>query len=246
MVWAVIGGSGKLPSMDGFEPVAVPASSYGAPSSPVYRGLIATREVVYLPRHGQPHQIAPHLINYRANVDVLCSLGVHAILALNTVGGITARAEAGCIFLPDQIIDYTWGRAHTFCDERSLVHADFAEPLDEALRLRLVAAAQVAGVEEVSGGVYGCTQGPRFETAAEIERMARDGCELVGMTGMPEAALARERGLPYAMLSLVVNPAAGRAVDPFDLTVIAQVAEAGMEGVGRVLAAFFEAMPSPP
>ena len=239
MVWAVIGGSGTLPLLDGFAPSEVPASRFGAASAPLYRGRIGEREVVYLPRHGKPHRFAPHLINYLANIDVLCALEVRGVVALNTVGGITDRAEAGRIFVPDQIIDYTWGRAHTFCDEEHLIHADCAEPIDETLRLGLIAAAQAAGMDVVGGGVYGCTQGPRFETAAEIERMARDGCDLVGMTGMPEATLARERGLAYGMLSLVVNPAAGRAMNPFDMTVIAQVAEEGMERVAGVLTAFF-------
>ena len=244
MMWAVIGGSGALPLLHGFEPADLPASRYGQPSTPLSCGRIGGQEVVYLPRHGNPHRIAPHLINYCANIDVLCSLEVRGVVALNTVGGITGDAEAGCIFVPDQIIDYTWGRAHTFCHDERLIHADFAEPLDEVLRLGLVDAARSAGVEITDGGVYGCTQGPRFETAAEIERMARDGCDLVGMTGMPEAALARERGLAYAMLSLVVNPAAGRAVNPFDMAVIAQVAEEGMERVAQVLAAFFAALPT--
>jgi 5'-methylthioinosine phosphorylase len=159
---------------------------------------------------------------------------------LNTVGCIATRAEAGVIFVPHQIVDYTWGRAHTFSDETTLIHADFAEPLTDALRLGLIGAARGARVDVVEDGVYGCTQGPRFETAAEIDRMARDGCDLVGMTAMPEAALARELELPYAMLSLVVNPAAGRAVNPFDLAVIAQVAARGMERMAELLCAFFE------
>jgi len=239
VVWAVIGGSGTLPLLEGFAPVDVPASRYGATSADVRGGHLGQRDVLFLPRHGEPHRIAPHLINYRANVDTLCSLGVRGIVALNTVGGITSRAEAGAIFVPDQIVDYTWGRAHTFSDETTLIHADFADPLDDALRLALIGAARSARVDVVEGGVYGCTQGPRFETAAEIERMARDGCDLVGMTAMPEAALARERQLPYAMLSLVVNPAAGRAVNPFDLTVIARVAASGMERMAELLSAFF-------
>lgn len=239
MSWAVIGGSGPLPLVDGFAPLPAPRSRYGAPSGGLSRGRIADTEVIFLPRHGRPHRIAPHRINYRANVDALAALGVEGVLALNTVGGISADAQAGRLYVPDQIIDYTWGREHTFSGDDEPIHADFADPLDAALRLGLIDAAGRAGVEVVPRGVYGCTQGPRFETAAEIERMARDGCDLVGMTGMPEAALARERGLAYAMLSLVVNPAAGRALNPFDLTVIAEVAAAGMERVAEVLTAFF-------
>jgi len=240
MLWAVIGGSGVLPLIEGFEPVDLPPSRYGRASAGVRRGRIGACDVVFLPRHGEPQRIAPHLINYRANIDTLCALEVRGAVALNTVGGIAGYADAGRIFVPRQIIDYTWGRAHTFSDEARLIHADFADPVDEALRLALVGAARACGVDVTAGGVYGCTQGPRLETAAEIERMARDGCDVVGMTAMPEAALARERGLPYAMLSLVVNPAAGRAADPFDLTVIARVAAAGMERMAQLLTAFFD------
>jgi 5'-methylthioinosine phosphorylase len=239
MVWAIIGGSAGLSLARAFPPVEAPPSRYGAISAPLRSGRIGGCEVLVLARHGEPHRIAPHLINYRANIDTLSLLGVRGILALNTVGGISPGAAPGSIHVPHQIVDYTWGRAHTFCDEQSLLHADFAEPFDDGLRLALVAAATAADVPVAQAAVYGCTQGPRFETAAEIERMARDGCDLVGMTGMPEAALARERGLRYAALSLVVNPAAGRAENPFDLGAIARVAEAGMQRIEQLLGAFF-------
>jgi 5'-methylthioinosine phosphorylase len=239
MVWAIIGGSAELQLARAFEPVAVPPSRYGSVSAPPRRGSIGGREVVVLARHGEPPRIAAHLINYRANIDTLHALGVAGVVALNTVGGITPRAPAGSVHVPDQIIDYTWGRAHTYCDDSALLHADFAEPFDEPLRLALIEAARAADVAVGAGAVYGCTQGPRFETAAEIERMARDGCDLVGMTAMPEAALARERDLRYAVVSLVVNPAAGRAENPFDLAAIAAVAAAGMLRVEQLLTAFF-------
>lgn len=240
MSWAVIGGSGALASAAGFQPFAAPASRYGEPSGTLRRGVLGDTEVIFLPRHGDPHRVAPHLINYRANVDVLCSLGVEGAVALNTVGGITPDAGAGSLFVPHQLIDYTWGRAHTFSDSEDLIHTDFADPYDDAVRLGLIDAGRRAGVPVGEKAVYGCTQGPRFETAAEIERMARDGCDLVGMTGMPEAALFRERGVPYAQISLVVNPAAGRAENPFDMAVIVQVAEQGMARVDALLAAFFQ------
>ncbi len=240
MSWAVIGGSGALPLVEDFRPLEAPASAYGTPSGTLSVGRLAGREVIFLPRHGAPHRVAPHLINYRANLDTLRLLGVRGVVALNTVGGISAGAQAGRVFVPDQIIDYTWGRAHTFSDEHSVIHCDFARPFHESLRQGLVSAAAAGGVTVTDGGVYGATQGPRFETAAEIVRMRRDGCDLVGMTGMPEAALARESELPYAMLSLVVNPAAGCADDPFDMAVIRRVAEAGMQQVARLLLQFFE------
>lgn len=240
MAWAVIGGSGTLPLVQNFAAVPAPPTAYGTPSAPVRRGRVGNQDVLFLARHGEPHRLAPHLVRYRANVAAIQALGAHGIVALNTVGGITERAATGAVVVPDQVIDYTWGRAHTFSDEDSLVHADFGDPLDGALRRSLVAAARTANVDVTDGGVYGCTQGPRFETAAEIDRMERDGCDVVGMTGMPEAALARECGIPYAMLSLVVNPAAGRSSDPFDMDAIAAVAAEGMERLGRLLVAFFE------
>ena len=241
MVWAIIGGSAPLPVSAAFEPMAPPVSPYGTPSA-LRRGRIEGVDVVLLARHGEPHRIAPHLINYRANVDVLCALGVRGVVALNTVGGISPGARAGALFLPHQLIDYTWGREHTFSDPGNLLHADFAEPYDADLRGRLLAAAARAGVDLARRGVYGCTQGPRFETAAEVQRMDRDGCDLVGMTGMPEAALCRERELPYAALALVVNPAAGRAAEPFDMAAIRRVAEEGTVRIERLLSAFFQGL----
>lgn len=235
---AVIMGSGALSFAARAERVAVPALRFGAPSGAPLATEVEGRSVLVLPRHGVPHQVAPHLVNYRGNIELLERLGATRLVALNTVGGIAPHAWTGRLVVPHQLIDYTWGRAHTYVGEDPLVHADFAEPLDADLRRRLLDAGRDAGIDVCEGGVYGCTQGPRFETAAEIERMARDGCTLVGMTGMPEAGLARERGLPYAMLSLVVNPAAGRAQDPFDLDAIGRVMAAGMGEVERLLRAF--------
>jgi 5'-methylthioinosine phosphorylase len=238
--WALIGGSAALPAAAAWTPFDVAEGTYGAPSAPPRRGRIGAVDVIWLARHGEPHGIAPHLINYRANIELLARLEVAGIIALTTVGGITARAPTGTVVMPGQLIDYTWGRAHTFSDERMLLHADFAEPFDDGLRSALAEAAHRAGVPLGIDGVYGCTQGPRFETAAEIERMARDGCDVVGMTAMPEAGLARERGLRYALLSLVVNPAAGRAADPFDMAAIRRVSAHGMAAIERLLLAFFE------
>jgi len=235
---AVIMGSGVLAFAAHGKPVPVPALRFGAPSGTPLMAEVEGRSVLVLPHHGMPHRVAPHLINYRGNIELLERLGATRLVALTTVGGIAPQAWTGRLVVPHQLIDYTWGRAHTFVGEDPLVHADFADPLDGGLRQGLIDAGREAGIELCEGGVYGCTQGPRFETAAEIERMARDGCTLVGMTGMPEAGLARERGLPYAMLSLVVNPAAGRAQDPFDLDAIGRVMAAGMQEAERLLRAF--------
>jgi len=238
--FAVICGSTGLDLAADFVPVGSATSSFGDPSEAPRLGRIAGADVLVLYRHGLPHRLAPHLVNYRANVDVLHRLGVTRVLSLNTVGGIHPRAVTGAIVVPDQVIDYTWGREQTFSDAHELLHVEFTEPFDAGLRRRVLAAGRRAGIEVLDGGVYGCTQGPRFESAAEIDRMERDGCTLVGMTLMPEAALAREKGMAYCSLSLVVNPAAGRAVDAIDLDAIAAVCRQGMGGFEALLRAFFE------
>jgi 5'-methylthioinosine phosphorylase len=175
--------------------------------------------IFFLQRHGAGSVIPPHLVNYRANLWALHSLGVTDILAVNAVGGIAPGMQPGCLVIPDQLIDYTWGRALTFDNGSGgqLQHIDFTEPYDRALRQALVAAAQTEGITFESVAVQGITQGPRLETAAEIKRMAADGCDVVGMTGMPEAALARELGVAYACVCMVVNPAAGLGDAPISL-----------------------------
>jgi 5'-deoxy-5'-methylthioadenosine phosphorylase len=208
----VIGGSG-LCSIDGLKVEAHLEfeTPYGAPSAALMRGRLGGLSLLFLPRHGTSHSIAPHRINYRANLWALHAAGVRAVVAVSTVGGIHPRMTEGSLVLPDQIIDYTWGRESSYFDGLSspLRHVDFTRPFSAALGARLSQAAARAGVGLIDGGVYGATQGPRLETAAEIVRMARDGADLVGMTGMPEAVLARELGIDYAMLAAVVNAAAG-------------------------------------
>ena len=184
------------------------STPYGDASA--YPGVVdGDADVLVLARHGQPHRIAPGDINYRANLWLLHSLGVTSVLALNTVGGMDEGLEPGDFAVPRQLIDYTWGRASTFSDDQRLLHVDFSEPYTAALREALLRAVPATTTVR-DGGVYACTQGPRLETAAEVERMCRDGATLVGMTGMPEAVLARELEIEYAALALVVNPAAGR------------------------------------
>ncbi|MFG0583565.1 S-methyl-5'-thioinosine phosphorylase [Ectopseudomonas khazarica] len=238
-VLAIIGGTGltQLPGLEIRQAVSV-ETPYGAPSADILRGEYAGRDVLFLARHGQPHRIAPHQINYRANLWALKQVGASAIVAVNAVGGIHAAMGAGHFCVPHQIIDYTAGRAHTFFEGEleHVTHVDFSHPYDEALRERLIAALRSEGAACSSQGVYGCTQGPRLETAAEIVRMERDGCDLVGMTGMPEAALARELALPYACLALVVNPAAGKAPGLITMAEIERVLEQGMGAVKGVLA----------
>ncbi|NND54747.1 MAG: S-methyl-5'-thioinosine phosphorylase [Gammaproteobacteria bacterium] len=210
-VTAIIGGTGAalFPGRSAAEEVPV-TTRWGECSAPVERWAQGDDTVLFLPRHGRDASIAPHRVNYRANIQALADLGATRIIALNAVGGITSAA--GSLVVPEQLIDYTWGREHTYYDgsDGSLEHVEITEPYDSNLRKSLVSAATLAGVPVEAGGVYGVTQGPRLETAAEVDRLERDGCTLIGMTSMPEAGLAAELGVAYACLALVVNAAAGR------------------------------------
>ena len=209
---AVIGGTGvyKLAALDDVQTHDV-ETIYGAPSGPVRVGLLNGQRVAFLARHGEGHSIPPHKINYRANLAALKQLGATRVLALNTVGGITENFGPRVLACPDQLIDYTWGRISTLSEEAGseVLHVDFGHPYTPSFRAKVLAAARAKGVAMQDGGCYGATQGPRLETNAEIARMRRDGCDLVGMTGMPEAGLARELGLEYACLAIVANWAAG-------------------------------------
>ena len=207
----IIVGSG-CQDLFGTDPGRDVDTPYGAPSGPILGLSFGAMSVAAIARHGLEHAIPPHRINYRANVAALASIGITRIIGLNTVGGVTALREPGQIGLPAQILDYTWGREHTFFtgDEAGVQHIEFTEPFSTALRAELHAAAVAAGIDCHDGGVYAATQGPRLETAAEVDKLERDGADYVGMTGMPEASLAAELGLEYACLALVVNKAAGR------------------------------------
>jgi 5'-methylthioinosine phosphorylase len=210
---AIIGGTGLdsmgIMQVDKREVVTTP---FGEPSGAVTRGNLFGQEVLFLPRHGYTHNLPPHRVNYRANLWALRELGAKHILAVAAVGGIRSDMAPGRLVVPDQIIDYTWGRSSTFFEDHleAVTHIDFTHPYCEGLRQLLLKAAFAGSIDIVDGGTYGATQGPRLETLAEIERLERDGCHLVGMTGMPEAALARELGLCYAGCSVVANWAAGK------------------------------------
>ncbi|MFF7708331.1 S-methyl-5'-thioinosine phosphorylase [Pseudomonas sp. NPDC007930] len=238
-VYAIIGGSG-LAQLEGLriQRTQVVETPYGEPSAELAIGEFGGHEVLFLPRHGSPHRLAPHQVNYRANLWALKQAGAEAVLAVNAVGGIHPAMGTGHLCVPHQLIDYTSGREHTYFADplEPVVHIDFSEPYSEPLRQRLLAALAAEGHAHSAQGVYGCTQGPRLETAAEIARLERDGCDLVGMTGMPEAALARELGLAYACLALVVNPAAGKGTAVISMAQIEQALEAGMGKVRGVLA----------
>jgi 5'-methylthioinosine phosphorylase len=209
---AMIGGTG-LYRFAGFEQVERHAvdTPYGSPSDALVVGRVGKHRVAFLARHGESHTIPPHRVNYRANVWALHHLGARRVVGVNAVGGIRADMGPRVLAVPDQIIDYTNDRLTSYCDVAGaqVRHIDFSEPYTQGLRAELLSAARRIGVAVVDGGCYGATQGPRLETRAEIARMRRDGCDLVGMTGMPEAALARELGLDYACLALVANWAAG-------------------------------------
>jgi 5'-methylthioinosine phosphorylase len=210
---AIIGGSG-LTNYPGIEHARrhVARTPYGEPSGALTIGTIAGHEIIFLARHGNGHTIPPHLINYRANLWALHEHGASRVVSVATVGGIGEYFVPGLLAVPEQIIDYTYGREATYSGghDASVVHTDFTEPYSKELRGSLLRSAHEVEVKLHDGGVYACTQGPRLETAAEINRLERDGCDVVGMTGMPEAVLAREIGLKYAVIALVVNPAAGR------------------------------------
>ena len=209
---AVIGGSGlyNFPGLEHVEKRAID-TPFGAPSGPVVIGSISGRAIAFLARHGEDHRLAPHRVNYRANIWALHNAGARRIVGVNAVGGIRADMRPCAVAVPDQIIDYTAGRASSFSDAKGskVVHIDFSEPYSGSLRKDILAAASRASIDIIGDGCYGTTQGPRLETRAEIRRMRRDGCDLVGMTGMPEAALARELSIDYACLALVANWAAG-------------------------------------
>jgi purine nucleoside phosphorylase len=182
----IIGGSGAADFLPGGQVVAVPAGPWGLTSGPVRQLCIAGHEVLLMSRHGEPglRAIPPHAVNYRANVWTFRELGVDHLLGINTVGGISTDAACGTLVLPDQLIDYSWGREHSYAGTGSfpLRHVEFTTPFCTRLRDLLLAAASRAGLQLKPAGTYGVTQGPRLETAAEIDRMERDGCDLVGMT----------------------------------------------------------------
>ncbi len=233
---AIIGGSGltTLSNLDVSHREVV-RTPYGEPSGALVFGQICGQSAVFLPRHGYGHTIPPHMVNYRANLWALHHHKVSGIISVASVGSIRGDLGPGDIVLPHQIIDYTWGRHSTFFDGIGgpVTHIDFTEPYDPELRRRIREAGEQLGIEIKIGGVYAATQGPRLETAAEINRLERDGADLVGMTGMPEAALARELGLPYAAINVVANHGAGRG-DSANGIHFASLEHVLQEAMGRV------------
>ena len=237
---AIIGGSGltQLANL-AVERREVVRTPYGEPSGPLIFGRLCDQPAVFIARHGYGHTIPPHEVNYRANLWALKQANASSIVSIASVGGIRADLGPGTLVIPHQIIDYTWGRKATFHEggNAPVVHIDFTQPYDPELRQVLPAAARDAGKGLVDGGVYAAMQGPRLETAAEIDRLERDGADLVGMTGMPEAALARELELPYAAITVVSNHAAGRGDSKLGIQFasLEDILRESMERVRRII-----------
>ena len=236
---AIIGGSG-LTALEGLEIThrQMLYTPYGETSSPIIHGNYCGKTVVFLARHGARHTIPPHKINYRANIWCLKELGIKTVIAVAAVGSIHSDMRAQDLVIPHQLIDYTWSREHTFFAEdlTQVTHIDFTQPYCDKLRNQLLTAAQQVDFKVHPQGVYAVTQGPRLETAAEIDRMETEGCDIVGMTGMPEAALARELGLCYATCAAVSNPAAGRGSGAITMMDIENNLKQGIQNVRRLLA----------
>ncbi|GMQ83921.1 MAG: S-methyl-5'-thioinosine phosphorylase [Gammaproteobacteria bacterium] len=235
---AIIGGTG-LTTLKNLEITRreVMRTPYGEPSGPLLYGKLCHQDVIFIPRHGRGHTIPPHMVNYRANIWALREAGVRNVIAVAAVGGIHEDMQPGRLAIPDQIIDYTWSRRHTYFESElsEVTHTDFTRPYSEEIRNLLITSAQELDLQAVEDGVYAATQGPRLETAAEIDRLERDGCSIVGMTGMPEAALARELGLEYAHCAVIANRAAGRGTATISMADIEQNLASGMERVRRLL-----------
>jgi len=235
---AIIGGTG-LTMLEALEisDREIVHTPFGEPSGPLTRGSLFGREIMFLPRHGYGHTIPPHKINFRANIWALQDAGAKYVVAVAAVGGIRSDSGPGQLVIPNQIIDYTYSRVTTFFEEglQQVTHIDFTEPYAQSLREKIIAAAAAAKLTVVDGATYAATQGPRLETAAEINRLERDGCDIVGMTGMPEAALARELGLDYATCAVVANWAAGRGDGEITMKEIEIELSKGMKKVGNIL-----------
>ena len=238
----IIGGSGFAdPQFFTKEKTEEVVTPYGNPSSTLASGTVSGQQTTFIARHGNDHTILPHLVNYRANLWALKQAQVDCVIAIATVGGIGADCRPGTIVVPDQILDYTHSREQTFAPiDEDLFHIDFTHPYCDSLREVLIDSARAQEVDVRIKGTYAATQGPRFESAAEIKRLERDGAHIVGMTGMPETSLAREIGLCYATLALVVNYAAGRSGARIGVD---EIRQAYQQATGNVYAILSAAVP---
>lgn len=235
---AIIGGTG-LTALEGIKVNETKElkTPYGNPSHALIHSVFGEKEIIFLPRHGDPHRIPPHKINYRANIYALKKSGVQSIIAVNAVGGVTSEMYPCRPIVPNQIIDYTYLRKHTYfeTDLKQVTHIDFTHPYCEKLRHHIIQAANNAKIDIQKHGTYGIAQGPRLETIAEVKRMEKDGCDIVGMTGMPEASLARELEIDYVCLSLVVNWGAGKSEEKITMKIIENNLKTGMSKIKTIL-----------
>lgn len=236
---AVIGGTG-LTTLENLKIIRreVVQTPYGEPSAPLAHGEIDGKEILFLPRHGYGHVIPPHKINYRANIWALKDAGATDIVAVAAVGGIRNDMQPKKIAVPDQIIDYTWSRVNTFFEEglSQVTHIDFTYPYCKELRDTLIESCLALNIDVATRATYAATQGPRLESAAEIKKLEKDGCDIVGMTGMPEAALAKELELCYSCLAVVANLAAGKSQEMLTMEMIEENLNTGMENVRKIIA----------
>ena len=240
---AIIGGTGfgKFAGLTKLEPLEI-ETEFG--TTYLESGLLNGKPLLFLPRHGNPPRFPPHKINYRANIDGLIEAGATKIVAVTAVGGVDETLRVPELIIPDQLIDYTYGRAHTFFEDE-IHHIDLTYPYDPKLRSQLIESAVeyqnvASNVCLTKGGVYGCLQGPRLETAAEIRRLRIDGCTIVGMTAMPELALAREREIPYAGISVNVNAGAGINPEPIEMSDIEAAMNTGLGWIREILHTFHD------
>ena len=235
---SIIGGTG-LTSIKGLEVTGTEMiqTPFGEPSGPLVHGVLYGHEVCFLPRHGAEHTIPPHKINYRANIWALKNSGVTKVISVNAVGAIREDMQPSTLIIPDQIIDYTTSRTNTFFEEglTNVVHIDFTEPFCEDLRQSIIQTANKHSISIIDEGTYAATQGPRLESTAEVNRLEKDGCHLIGMTCMPEAALAREQELCYASISVVANLAAGRGTEELTMEMIEKNLNVGIDRVRQLL-----------
>ena len=242
---ALVGGTGLTELEDAAETLVLD-TPYGAPSAPVRVVETEPLRLLFLPRHGNPHRFPPHCVNYRANMWALREAGVDHVLAVSAVGGISRGYTPGALAAPDQLIDYSWGREHTYCDSENapLVHVDFSHPYEGPLRKALLHSAANHSIEVIDGGCIGVFQGPRLESAAEVEKARRDGCDMAGMTSLPEAGLARELGLDYAGIAVISNWGAGVSDELISEDDIAETLREPMTRVRALVRALIETLTS--
>jgi len=240
---ALVGGTGLTELDETVKSISVD-TPYGAPSAPISEIESGPVRLLFLPRHGNPHRFPPHCVNYQANIWALKEVGADHVLAVSAVGGVCEPYGPATIAAPDQLIDYTWGRQHTFCDSEhvELEHVDFTRPYDGPLRRSLLVAGKQASIDVVNGGCIGVFQGPRLESSAEVEKARRDGCHMAGMTSLPEAGLAREIGLDYAGLAVVANWGAGVTGELLSEDDIAETLKEPMTGVRILLKALLKVL----